>query len=198
MALEHAPGNQGDHGTRQTGMHRAIANVLAVGLILTACGGGGRAPTFAESDSAALMAAALTQLVTEDHTFGDGPPPFTEYLIEASTITNSVVASADNDTSDATRPLTEDERVAVESAIAAFGPVRWVTNPDEWRTDDLTPVIDGSAILGVGIPSVDGDGALVPVSLWCSGLCGTWLTYRLELIDGAWQVTGIEGPIAIS
>lgn len=184
---------------RQNDVNRAIVSVILAGLILTACGEGGRASTFAESDSAALMAAALTQLVTEDHTFGDGLPPFTEYLIETSTVTNSVVASGDeDDTKDSARPLSDDERFAVESAIAAFGPVRWVTNPDEWRTDDLTPVIDGSVILGVGIPSVDGDGALVPVSLWCGGLCGTWLTYRLELIEGAWQVIGIEGPIAIS
>jgi hypothetical protein len=52
--------------------------------------------------------------------------------------------------------------------------------------------------LGVGEPTIDGNSALVPVSLWCGGLCGTWLTYRVELTDGTWSVTGIEGPVAVS
>jgi hypothetical protein len=45
---------------------------------------------------------------------------------------------------------------------------------------------------------IDGATGLVPVSLWCGGLCGTWLTYRLDFADGAWAVTGTEGPRAIS
>ena len=53
-------------------------------------------------------------------------------------------------------------------------------------------------IIGVGEPSFDGGTALGPVSLRCGGLCGTWLTYRIELMDGAGTVIGTEGPIAIS
>lgn len=138
------------------------------------------------------MAVALTQLVAEDNTFGDGPPPFSEYLIQTSTDPFAGSGSGTN------RELTNDERASIETAISAFGPVRWVDDQDEWITDELTPEIEGSVILGVGEPVVDDDTALVPVSLWCGGVCGTWFSYRIDLVDGVWMVSGIEGPVAIS
>ena len=143
----------------------------------------------------ALMGAALEELVTQDHTFGAGPPPFTEYLIQSHLDPGAGSAGVDDDEG---RPLTDAERVAIEESIRPLGPVRWIEDPDLWRTDDLLPTIEGAVILGVGEPIIDGDSALVAVSLWCGGLCGTWLTYRLEMVAGAWQVTGTEGPIAIS
>lgn len=72
------------------------------------------------------------------------------------------------------------------------------SDPDEWRTESLEPEIQGSAILGVDVPRLDDEAALVPVSLWCGGTCGTWLTYRLERTESGWQVTGIEGPVSVS
>ena len=141
-----------------------------------------------------LLATALEQLVGEDHTFGEGPPPFTEYLIQS-----HLDPGAGTGTGDGTaRPLTEAERSEIEAAVSAFGPVRWIDDPAEWRDADLQPTIEGAVILGVGEPRVDEETALVPVSLWCGGTCGTWLTYGLELVDGDWQVVGTEGPVAIS
>jgi hypothetical protein len=131
------------------------------------------------------MAVALEQLVTVDHTFGDGPPPFTDYLVQTSL-------------DEGGRALTDDERSSIEAALSSLGEVQWIDDPDEFRTDDLRPTVEGGVILGVGEPEIDGDAALVPVSLWCGGLCGTWLTYQVEVVDGGWTVTGIEGPIAIS
>lgn len=149
-----------------------------------------------QADMADMMAAALMQLITENHTFGEGPPPFSEYLIQ--TRTDPFAGDATGSESAPQRDLTEAEQEAIEPVIAEFGPVRWIDDPEEWRTPELSPVIDGSAILGVGEPSIEGDTGLVPVSLWCGGLCGTWLTYRLDFVDGAWAVTDIEGPIAVS
>ena len=51
---------------------------------------------------------------------------------------------------------------------------------------------------GVGAITFDGDGALVPMSMWCGGLCGTWFTYRVAETDEGWVVVGVEGPIAVS
>lgn len=148
------------------------------------------------SESApAILSAAIRHLVAEDHTFGDVPPPFTAYLIQERL---DPFAGAPTGGRAELRLLTDAERAAIQVALQDFGPVRWISDPDEWRTDDLMPKIAGSVILGVGEPEISGDTALVPMSLWCSGLCGTWLTYRVELIDGSWQVTGTEGPIAIS
>ena len=79
-----------------------------------------------------------------------------------------------------------------------FGPVTWIDDPDQWRTEDLVPTVEGAVILGVGEPTVDGDRAKVPVSLWCGGVCGTWLTYDAELGADGWTIVGIDGPVAVS
>lgn len=172
---------------------RAMIAILA--LTLASCEGapGGGAD---RNDSPEIMATALVQLITKDHTFGEGPPPFTVYLIQDST--DSSAGDPTGGGNQDPRSLTEEERTAIEEAVAEYGSVRWIDDPAEFRTDDLMPTIAGAVILGVGEPRIDGDTALVPVSLWCSGLCGTWLTYRLERADDAWEVTGTEGPIAIS
>ena len=176
---------------------KRFAPVLGLIVAVAACQAGPQPGPGSEVDqaSAQVMAAALVQLITVDHTFGEGPPPFTEYLVQA-----RIDPFAGNPTGGErpARPLTPEEQAAIESAIGAYGPVRWIDDPADWRTDDLLPTIEGAVILGVGEPILNGDTALVPVSLWCGGLCGTWLTYRLDLVDGAWTVTGIEGPISIS
>lgn len=170
--------------------------LIVVAVLLGACttaasGNGGDS-----GETAEMMTAALVELITEDHTFGEGPPPFTQYLIQ-----DRIDPSAGEPTASAERPtrdLTEPERAAIEEALSEYGPVRWIEDPDEWRTNDLRPTIEGAVILGVGEPIVQDDTGLVPVSLWCGGTCGTWFTYRLDLIDSSWVVTGIEGTIAIS
>ena len=173
---------------------RYLSLLLALALLGTACGSG---ETDARpDDKAEVLAAAVLELITENHTFGDGPPPFTEYLIQSSLDPFAGVPTGDAGAG--VRQLTDDERAAIELAIEPFGPVRWIDDPGDFQTEDLAPTIEGAAIIGVGEPSFDGDEALVPVSLWCGGLCGTWLTYRLTVTDAGWDVAGIEGPIAVS
>jgi len=166
----------------------AVAALLM--FAMTACNG---ASASSAADTADVMAISLYQLVTVDNTFGGYPPPFTTFLIQ--TRTDPGVFAPENA---ATRSLTRSERDAIESAISPLGTVQWIDDPADWRTDNLLPTIEGSAILGVGEPIFDSKGALVPVSLWCSGLCGTWFSYRLEHTGDDWQITGIEGPRAVS
>jgi hypothetical protein len=177
---------------------KRISWILVLLLVAAACGdsagetAGGGEPA---DDTPAVMAAAVEQLISVDHTFGEGPPPFTEYLL----LDAIDSAAGSGESTDATaRPLTESEQSAIEAVVSAFGPLQWIDDAAEYRTEDLRPTVEGGVIIGVGEPILDRDGALVPVSLWCGGLCGTWLTYRVELVDGVWAVTGIEGPIAIS
>ena len=162
--------------------------LTSVALLAVACGTPSPAGS-GSSDSAAIYAASLHQLVTEDNTFGGGGNPFTEFLVN----TNQEPGEGGE-----TRALTDEERSAVEAKLATLAPVRWIDDPEEWRTDDLIPVVEGSAILGVGPITFEEDGALVPMSMWCGGVCGTWFTYRLAVVEGEWAVTGIEGPIAVS
>lgn len=172
------------------GYTRLFATIALVSALLaSSCS----AAVTDDDNSAQVMAISLYQLVTVDNTFGGSPPPFTTYLIQTSTD-----PGLDAPEAAAIRPLTQNERDAIETAIASLGTVQWIDDPATYRTDDLLPTIDGAAILGVGEPVFDADGALVPVSLWCSGLCGTWFTYRLVDSNEGWQVTGIEGPRAIS
>ncbi len=170
---------------------KRLALILLVVLVAAACGRGSEDST----PTAAVMAAAVHQLVTVDHTFAQGPPPFTEYLVLETT---DPAAGSGQPGAYPSRPLDDSERAAIEAVLEPLGPVRWIDDADDWRTDDLRPTVEGAVILGIGEPDLATDTALVPVSLWCGGLCGTWLSYRVDLVDGQWQVSGTEGPIAVS
>jgi hypothetical protein len=176
-----------------------VAAVMAL-LALGACSGSdgtASAPATKErDDSAAVMAAAVERLVTRDHTFGEGEHRFREYLILDRT--DPTAGGAGEGPRGPARPLTGTERAAIAAVVEPLGPHRFIADADAWRTDDLEPRIPGAAIVAVGEPELGADTALAPVSLWCGGLCGTWLTYRVDRTDGAWAVTRTEGPVAIS
>jgi hypothetical protein len=174
------------------------AAVLIALLTLGACSGsGGTASTPATTprdESAEVMAAAVERLVTRDHTFG-GDHRFTEYLVLSRTDPS---AGSPGGPKTPARPLTAIERESLAAAIAGRGPQRFIDDPSQGRTDDLQPVVEGSAIISVGEPVIDRDTALVPATLWCGNVCGVWLTYRVDRVGGAWRVTGTEGPAAVS
>ncbi len=173
-------------------MKQLLALLMVLSMV-NACGSGNGEIDAGtrQGDIAEVMSLALLRLVTVDNTFG-ADHRFTQVLILESTDPQAGDGSGD------TRALTPAEKSAIESALSSVGSVRWIQDPDEYRTADLLPTVEGSAIVGVGEPEFDADGALVPVSLWCGGLCGTWFTYRLVFENDAWQVEGPEGPIAIS
>ena len=184
---------------------RAIAwavVLVALTLASAACGGDGApagagtaAATTARDASAEVMGAAVRRLVTRDHTFGRGGHRFTEYLLLSRT---DPAAGSPGGPDAAARPLTAAERRAIAAAVAGLGPHRFIDDASQARTDDLQPVVEGSAIVSVGEPEIDGDTALVPATLWCGNVCGIWITYRVDRVGGAWRVTGVEGPTAIS
>lgn len=199
----HRPGEPVMPQERPMAMPMRLLTLLLAATVATACGSTTMSTSPSESsvttsppvdEGAAALAAAVEHLASEDHTFGEGPPPFTEYLIQSHLDPAAGTGMGEG----TTRPLTRAERSAIEAAVSAFGPVRWIDDPAEWRDAELRPTIEGAVILGVGEPRIDGASALVPVSLWCGGTCGTWLTYRLESVDGDWQVVGTDGPVAIS
>ena len=155
-----------------------------------------RAP--APEPAAAAMATAARQLLTVDHTFGSGSTPFTTFLVLDHTDPEAGAGGPLAPTG-SSRPLTDGERSAIEARLDPLGEVVWIADPADHRTQDLRPTVEGSAIVGLGEPEIGAGTALVPVSLWCGGLCGTWFTYSLasDGFDG-WTVQGIEGPRAIS
>ena len=148
-----------------------------------------------------MMAIALVELITQDHTLESGGPPFAEYLVQ---VRLDPFAGGEGwlDHPPASPParldvraLTGLERDVVESALASYGPVRWIQDPNLFNGELGA---GAAAVLGVGEPTlVDGVGE-VPVSLVCGNACGHWLTYRLEFVDGSWRVTGTTGVATIS
>ena len=143
--------------------------------------------------SAEIYAAAVRQIVEIDNTFG-GAPVFSTILV-----VESIDPAAGNPVVSSTgRRLTDTERAAIMSALGDAVDVQFIVDADDYRTADLMPTIEDSAIVTVGdIEDRDGE-VLVGMSLWCSGLCGIWLTYRVVMEGTAWAVDGIDGPMAIS
>lgn len=168
--------------------------VLAIILSLIAACADDTKSTDPASDSAAIYAVSLRQLVTDDNTFGGNGNPFSELIVQ----TNLDPGAGLGGPAGEARPLSDEERSAIAAALSPLAAMRWIDDPDEWRTPDLMPIVEGSAILGVGAITFDDDGALVPMSMWCGGLCGTWFTYRVAETDEGWVVVGVEGPIAVS
>jgi len=178
---------------------RLITISVVLAMLAVACGSTDATTTTTMDavgeDSAAIYAVSLQQLVTEDNGFSGTSNPFTELLVQTSLDPG---AGSGTPGDGEIRPLTAGERQAIEAALTPIAPVTWIDDPEEWRTEDLLPSVEGSAILGVGPITFDDDGALVPMSMWCGGLCGTWFTYRVIQADAGWAVSGIEGPIAVS
>ena len=172
---------------------RPISVVVGVFLSVTACAGG-TTSTDSASDSAAIYAVSLRHLVTDDNSFVGEGNPFSHLLVQSSLDPEAGLGGPAGET----RPLSDEERSAIEAALSPLAALRWIDDPEEWITADLMPIVEGSAILGVGPITFDDDGALVPMSMWCGGLCGTWFTYRVAESDGGWVVVGVEGPIAVS
>ncbi len=167
------------------------ALTLVMSLVVSACAAQ-TGQTVATSNSP--LPAALVELVTNDHTFGSGPSPFIVHLV----LDHLDPTAGMSEASGLSRPLTDEEQEQIAEALQAIGEMRWIQDSGDWISEDLMPILDSSVILGVGEPRMDGTSAFVPVSLWCGGTCGTWLTYKLDLVAGLWEVVGIDGPVAVS
>jgi len=179
---------------------RWIAVTVFLTVLATACSSAETTTTVPseDSDSAAIYAVALHELVTDDNTFGGGGNPFSELLVLTALDAAAGAGYIREGSTGGIRPLSDGERSAIEAALSPLAPVRWIDDAAAWRTDEMMPVVEGSAILSVGSITFDGDGALVPMSMWCGGLCGTWFNYRVIQSDQGWIVAGIEGPIVVS
>ena len=92
----------------------------------------------------------------------------------------------------------ESSELPVAAAIEPLSPVRFIADPSEFiQQSVLLPVIPGSAIVTLGPLHFDRKGAKVGMNLWCGGICGIWLTYRVTEGPDGWTVVGTEGEIAI-
>ena len=150
---------------------------------------GSSVPLAAEdATAAAILAAATTQLLTVDHSFGVGaPPPFSDVR----------VATALGGSGGAALPPLSLESIAV--AVTDTGASIEFTDDPRGMIDKLFDANEpGVAVVTVGGLRVEDGRAEVDMELWCGSLCGVFLTYEAVEADGAWTITGPTGPIAVS
>ncbi|MGH3091525.1 MAG: hypothetical protein ACRDOG_04230 [Gaiellaceae bacterium] len=151
--------------------------------------------TEAEERAAAIYAAVVRQLVTEDHTFGAGPSPYRRAFV------------ADGVVRDAGDPLAGNEKPAkrfsaaikreILAALRDLRPVRFVADPDTVVVD--CRVERRGVLISLGtIGERSGDAVTVANNLFSGCKGGRWQTYVLKPRDGSWRVVGTTGPIAIS
>ena len=173
---------------------------LALGLLMVvsaaACGDAPLPESERASASVAIYAAATRQLVEFDNTFGGPGHTFAEVLI----VDHPEVDAGDlEEQGSRGDSLTEAQRTAIATALENLAPVRFISDASDFIQEDvLMPVIPGSAIIGLGAIMFDSEGATVGMSLWCGGLCGISLTYRVTGGQDGWTVVGTEGDVTIA
>lgn len=177
-------------------MKRNTIVITLLALVLVACGpdtpSGGPGPSTTSPTSTTLtesgavteiLVQATMHLLRNDSTFGPGHVFPTVLVVDH--------------LKDGT-PLTADQMAALSTAISSLGEVEFITDQNDYITDDLRPTVDGAAIITLGPVTIDNNDATIDMEMWCGGLCGIWLTYALEVGDAGWEVLGTVGPIAIS
>lgn len=95
------------------------------------------------------------------------------------------------------RPMPETLRADLTKTLADYAQVRFIADGAEVTEPDLE-VVDGGVVVTLGRLQIDGERALVPLSVRSGGRNGRGLTYKLDKRDGVWRVAGTEGSSWIS
>lgn len=149
------------------------------------------------TEQAQIYAAAIRQIYTVDHSYGEAPGWPLVYVV--SVTDDSVMFDAPAAPSQSLSPALQ-EAITAELADQPFELI-WIESRDEAPIDPG----DGRVAAGEGIiislgnihPQEDGS---VQLSFFmiCGGLCGIGKTYVLNQVGDAWQVTGSTGPEIMS
>jgi hypothetical protein len=138
-------------------------------------------------DAADILAAAVRQLLTVDHGFGDAPPPFTDVYV------GSALGGLGGER---LGPLQLERIAATINEIGATA--QYVEDPDGLIQKLFENPPPGAAVITIDALPLEPDGAVVELHLWCGSLCGVFVTYQAALVDGEWTITGLVGPILMS
>ena len=177
-------------------MKRTAISIVVLVLVLTACGadagegdpvttttGLGSTTPIDDAWKTEILVKATMHLLRNDTTFG------ADHVFPTVLVVDHL--------KDGT-PLTPDQMNALSTAITNVSEVQFISDQNDFITDDLHPTIEGAAIITLSEPDIGGNEATIDMEMWCGGLCGIWLTYALEVGDAGWEVLGTVGPIAIS
>ena len=170
------------------------ARIAVLSLALVAAGACTETPSGAVSEDRdiAIYAAVVGHMTAEEGQ-GSGFPVI--YILDR------VVANDDDpDDPDTGTPLSRGDRGALREALDGLATIEFVGS----RAEVVGPRSEGNRVehggifLTLGPIDGDEDRALVPASSYLANLAGTWQTWVVERRDGRWEVTGTEGPVAIS
>jgi len=143
-------------------------------------------------------AAVIRRLVTKDHTFGGAPSPFDHVFILDGLRQGAGDPSKGMGPPD--KRFSREIKEALKIELASLPPIDFISDPVSVRVgkDLMGGVKKHGVIVTVGPIVGRGRNVKVSNSIWCGGLCGQWLTYRLKLRGGNWRIMGTVGPNAIS
>ncbi len=181
------------------GLEWAAYTLLGFIVVATLVAGCTPVPTAASTDAdrAAMYAAVVRRIVTEDDTFGGTLNPDPIYILR----------DTDDRAGDLTGPqsesvtLSEDLQGRITEALDDLpATVVWVDSREDVPiTEEPARVVGNGAIITLGNIHPQKDGTVhVPGSIWVAMLAAGGQTYVLEQIDGEWTITGTTGPAWIS
>ncbi len=152
----------------------------------------------AQSDEAAIYAAVIRQLATEDDTFGGNLNPSTLYIIRnTDDSAGNPVEGQKSDTSMITDTLQSEISTMLTDLSAE---IIWIdTFEDAEFEESGFEVKRGGAIITLGNIYAQEDGSVqVAGSIYIANLAAGGSTYILEKVDGAWKIAGRVGPVWMS
>ncbi|NCF68905.1 MAG: hypothetical protein GWP61_23330 [Chloroflexi bacterium] len=154
-------------------------------------------PTAETGDDAQIYAAAIRQIYTVDHSFGQAPGWPLVYVV--SVTEDSAMIDAPGAPSQ-TLPVETQEAITAELAGEPFELI-WITAFDDAPIDPANGQIAGGdgIIISLGNIHPQEDGTVqLPFFMTCGGLCGIGKTYVLQRAGGEWAVSGSVGPEIMS
>jgi ABC-type transport system involved in multi-copper enzyme maturation permease subunit len=143
-------------------------------------------------DQSVIYGAAIYQLYSVDF-FSNQPPPSGDiYLVQWTAVTTDDTDIARGES----RQLPEEVQAQISAELEDLpAQAHWISNPDELEYLPETGEIEGGGvIITLGNIQDQGDGSvLVTAGIFPGNAKGMSRSYKVERVEGVWQVTEITG-----
>jgi hypothetical protein len=182
---------------RTTERRQTVPFLWSLALALLALATCRPATSLSDADEAAIYAAVIRQIYTQDDTFGGTLQPPTLYLVRT---TDDSIGDPDLEGA-APRQIPAAVQDRIGEALADLPTqIVWVEGRDQVPMDETRgAVAEGGAILTLGNLHRQDDGSVhVAGSIYVAMLAAGGQTYVVEQVEGAWEVTGTTGVIWMS
>ena len=153
--------------------------------------------------SVAIYSSVIRQLVTKDHTFGQGDPGFEVVYVLDGPVEGAEDSMKTTSEYVPARPFGEDVKAALKEELVDLPPIVFVRDrasviAGERSGPSPGHVINDGVLLTLG-PIIGGERRVeVGSNLWINGRAGLWITYVVKHRGAEWNVTGTTATVAIS